>query len=98
VIRFRPTAAFAVAAALIGCSSTFAPYATIASNPQPGDAGPRVAICYNTMHTPLATVHDQAQRECPTNTVAEPADTDFYMQVCPLLLPLRASFICTPTK
>ena len=34
----------------------------------------------------------------PANTVAEPADTDWYMQICPLLLPPRASFVCTPRE
>jgi hypothetical protein len=61
-------------------------------------ATPRVAICYNTLTTTLAEVQTQAQRECAAGTRAEPADTDWYLQNCPLLLPARATFVCLPKK
>jgi hypothetical protein len=57
---------------------------------------PRVAICYNTLTTTLAEVQTQAQQECAAGTRAEPADTDWYLQSCPLLLPARATFVCLP--
>ncbi len=78
-------------AALAGCD----PYATTPRAAQPGQpVGPRVAICYNTLTTSLAEVAAQAQRECSADTRAEPVDTDWYMQQCPLLLPARATFVC----
>lgn len=66
--------------------------------PHPFASMSRVGICYNTLTTSLAEVREQAQRECPVNTVAEPSDTDWYMQNCPLLLPARGTFICRATK
>jgi hypothetical protein len=89
---------------LIGVS-TFAgctaldPFPTAPRAAQSGaPAGPRVAICYNTLSTSLAEVQAEAQQECSANTVASPVDTDWYMQNCPLLLPARATFVCTAKK
>ena len=59
---------------------------------------PRVAICYNTLTTSLAEVQAEAQKECAANTLASPVDTDWYLQNCPLLLPARATFVCTAKK
>ncbi len=71
------------------------PYATAPRAAQPGQpAGARVAICYNTLTTSLAEVAAEAQRECTAHTRAEPVDTDWYLQQCPLLLPARATFVC----
>ena len=85
------------AAALAGCGA-LDPYPTVPRAPPPGaTAGPRVAICYNRLTTTLAEVRAQAQQECSAGTphsVAEPADTDWYLQNCPLLLPARATFVC----
>ena len=44
----------------------------------------------------LAQVQAEAQQECSANTIAEPVDTDWYLQACPLLLPARATFVCAP--
>lgn len=88
------------AAALAGCSM-IAPYPT-APLPReakaPPDAGQRVAICYNALHTALEEVRASAQGECAAGTVATPIDTDYQLQGCPLLLPGRATFICAPHK
>ena len=59
---------------------------------------PRVGICYNRLTTTLAEVREQAQRECPANTVANQTDSDWYMEHCPLLLPERGTFSCTARK
>ena len=40
----------------------------------------------------------QAQQECSANTVAAPVDTDWYLLNCPLLLPARATFVCTQVE
>jgi hypothetical protein len=83
---------------LAGCSA-LDPYPAAPRAAQPGAAaGPRVAICYNTLTTTLAEVQTQAQQECGANTVAQPVDTDWYLQNCPLLLPARATFLCAAKK
>ena len=94
----RGAAAFllTLAATLAGCGA-LDPYPAAPRVAQPGaPAGPRVAICYNTLATTLAEVQAQAQQECSANTVAQPVDTDWYLQACPLLLPARATFVCVP--
>ena len=86
------------AATLAGCSAVD-PYPTTPRSAKIGaTAGPRVAICYNTLATTLAAVQAEAQQECAADTVAEPADTDWHLQNCPLLLPARATFVCTAKK
>ena len=95
----RPVALLLAAAALLAGCGALAPYPTVPRPAQPGQPpGPRVAICYNTLRTPLAAAQAEAQQECPAGTAAEPADTDWYLQHCPLLLPTRASFVCLPRK
>jgi hypothetical protein len=97
----RPLAAtllLAGAAILAGCGA-LDPYPAPPRAAQSGaPAGPRVAICYNTLATSLAEVQRQAQQECSADAVAEPADTDWYLQSCPLLLPARATFVCRAGK
>lgn len=86
------------AAALAGCGA-LDPYPTAPRGASPGQpAGARVAICYNTMATPLAAVQAEAQQECAAGTVAQAVDTDWYIEYCPLLLPARATFVCAPRK
>ena len=88
-----------VAALALGACNALEPYATAPIAAKPGQpAGARVAICYNTLTTTLPEVQTQAQRECPASTAAQPVDTDWYLQNCPVLLPTRATFACTPTK
>jgi hypothetical protein len=95
----RTALAFAVLVALSGCSG-LQPYPTYPADALPGeaDAGPRVAICYDTLVSTLDQVQAAAQQECAADTVATPARTDWQMQFCPLLLPTRATFVCAPKK
>ncbi len=97
----RATAALALLGAmeLAGCGA-FSPYPTAPSPAEPGQpAGPRVAICYNALTTSREAAQAQAQNECPAGTTAaERVDTDYILQYCPLLLPARATFACTPAK
>jgi hypothetical protein len=82
-------------AAALGSCSMLDPFPTSPRAAQSGAAPrPRVAICYNTLKTSLTEVQKEAQQECAAGTVAEPADTDWYLQNCPLLLPARATFVC----
>ena len=91
--------ALAVAAltVLAGCSA-LDPYPTYPRAAGTGevDAGPRVAICYDTLVSSLAEVERAAQEECAPETVATYSSTDWYLQFCPLLLPARATFVCAP--
>ena len=95
-----PAAACAgvVLAGLASCT-ILDPYPTVPRAAETGaKPGQRVAICYNTVKTRAEEVQTQAQQECPAGTVAEPADTDWHLQGCPLLLPTRATFVCLPKK
>ncbi len=87
----------ATAAALAGCT-LFDPYPTYPRQPEAKthDAGPRVAICYDALVSSAAAVRQTAQSECAANSVATRIDTDWLLQFCPLLLPARATFVCTP--
>jgi hypothetical protein len=100
-MTMRAAAALALAATtgLAGCSA-LDPYPTYPQQPPAGvkDAGPRVAICYDPLASSHDTVQKAAQDECAQNTVAARADTDWKLDNCPLLLPGRATFVCTPRK
>ncbi len=94
-----PLLLFAFASALTGCSA-LDPYATYPRQPGTGitDPGPRVAVCYDTLVSARAMVQQTAQQECPAHTLATRIDTDWLLLDCPLLLPARATFVCTPKK
>jgi hypothetical protein len=89
------------AAALFGCSA-LDPYPTApAPSTSSGPPGPHIGMCYNTLHTTLAAVQVEAQNECTADypgSTAVLADTDWYLQNCPLLLPIRANFICAAKR
>ena len=86
-------------ASLAGCSA-LDPYATYPRAARPGEdaAVTRVAICYDTFVSSLDQVQTAAQQECAADTVATYSSTDWYLQNCPLLLPARATYMCTPRK
>jgi hypothetical protein len=98
-IARAPLIRIAVAIALTGCSA-LDPYPTYPANARPGevDPGPRVAICYDTLVSTLDQVQATAQQECTPNTLATLVRTDWYLQYCPLLLPARATFTCSPNN
>lgn len=89
----------AAAAGLAGCSA-MDPFPTYADPAPAGaaEAGPRVAICYDSLASSLDEVRAAAQRECPAGTGARPLATDWTMQNCPVLLPARATFVCAAAK
>jgi len=86
-------------AALAGCSA-LQPYATYPRVARPGEdtSLTRVAVCYDTFISSLDQVQAAAQQECAAGTVATYSTTDWYLQFCPLLLPARATYMCTPKK
>ena len=86
----------AVLAGLGGCT-TLAPYETIPLLPG-GDSRPRVGICFGGWHSSPEEVSAAAQDACGPGTTAKREDTDYglaALQVCPALLPGRATFVCT---
>jgi hypothetical protein len=88
-----------IAAVALGGCSFLDPYATLPQTAAPGQpAGQRVGICYNSLRSSPGKVQAEAQRECPPDTAAQPVDSDWYMQYCPLLLPDRATFVCVAKK
>jgi hypothetical protein len=86
-------------ASLAGCSA-LDPFATYPRAARPGEdtSLPRVAICYDTLVSSLDQVQAGAQDECAADTVATYSSTDWYLEYCPLLLPARATYMCTPKK
>ena len=86
-------------AVLAGCTA-LDPYAVTPRAARTGevDAGPRVAICYDTLGSTLDEVERAAQQECAADTIATYSSTDWYLQYCPLLLPARATYVCAPKK
>jgi hypothetical protein len=88
-----------ILAPLTGCSA-LDPYATYPRTARPGEdaALTRVAICYDTFVSSLDQVQAAAQQECAADTIATYSSTDWYLQFCPLLLPARATYMCTPKK
>jgi hypothetical protein len=99
VIRLAVALASGLLAVTLVACGALDPYpAAPHTAPAGAPPGQRVAICYNTLTTTLAEVQTQAQQECPADTAAEPAGTDWYLQSCPLLLPARATFTCKPKR
>jgi hypothetical protein len=83
---------------VLGGCTLLDPFPTTPSVPSPGQiGGERVAICYNTLSTTLDEVKTHAQAECSAGAIAQPVDTDWNLQRCPMLLPTHATFACTPT-
>jgi hypothetical protein len=84
---------------LASCSA-LEPYATFPRTALPGEDASlaRVAICYDTLVSSADEVQQAAQEECVSGTVATYSSTDWYLQYCPLLLPARATYVCTPKK
>jgi hypothetical protein len=82
-----------------GCSA-FEPFPTGPLGAPKGivDPRPRVAICYNGFKTTPEQVQQLAQAECDSGAVAEPADTDYRLDYCPLAVPARATFVCRAKK
>jgi hypothetical protein len=94
-MRFPHALPWAVAA-LAGCSQ-LQPYATYPRAARAGevDAGARVAVCRDPLVSSLDDAQRTAQEECSANTIATYSSTDWNLQNCPLLLPARATFVCT---
>jgi hypothetical protein len=95
----RRLAALVLAATLAGCSG-FTPFVTAPPALQPSEINPgkRVSICYSGLKTPPEKVQEMAQAECLGEGNAQPIDTDYRLDNCPLMTPGRATFLCKPGK
>jgi hypothetical protein len=95
----RRLAALVLAATLAGCSG-FTPFVTAPPALQPSESSPgkRISICYNGLKTPPEKVLEMAQAECLGEGNAQPLDTDYRLDNCPLMTPGRATFLCKPGK
>ena len=95
----RRLAALALAATLAGCSG-FTPFATSPPALAIGEVAPgkRVAVCYNGLKTPPEKLQEMAQAECLGEGNAQPLDTDYRLDNCPVMTPARATFLCKPGK
>jgi len=90
--------AAALSCLLLGaCGSLVAPFEGLARDPEPGviEAGPRIAVCYNAMFSTPQAVRRVAEEACGNNTIPRPLGQDMRLS-CPLLTPVRATFICAP--
>lgn len=91
-------AAVLLAAALAGCS-TLSPFATVPRAAQKSEpAGARIALCYNPLTTSASEAKKEAGKECAANQVAVRVATDWHLDYCPVLLPVRATFACVHAK
>ncbi len=83
-----------------GCNA-FTPFSTAPAGPAKGVRDPRqrVGICANPLKTSPQQVQQAAQAECIGNTVAKRVTgDDYWLDVCPLAVPDRITFACTPRK
>lgn len=83
-----------------GCSA-LTPFPSVPISPAAGVKDPRqqVGICFNALKTSPEELQQTAQAECLGNSVAERVGgTDYWLDVCPLAVPGRATFACTPKK
>lgn len=89
-------------AALAGCT-LLDPYETIPLRPpaEAHDPRPRVGICYDALANKPEQLLAAAQDACGKDATPVRDDTDYglsAMDVCPVLLPGRATFICQKNK
>jgi hypothetical protein len=83
-----------------GCSA-LTPFPSVPTSPAVGVTDPRqrVGICFNTLKTSPEELQRVAQAECLGDSVAERVGgTDYWLDFCPLAVPGRATFACTPKK
>jgi hypothetical protein len=105
-VRRAPALAIGLAAlgvASLGGCTLLDPFETVPLRPPPGahDTRPRVGICYDALRSTPEELLAAAQDSCGKNMTPVRDDTDYglaVLDVCPMLLPGRATFICQPKK
>jgi hypothetical protein len=93
----------ALGVASLGGCTLLDPYETVPLKPPPEahDTRPRVGICYDTFANKPEQILAAAQDSCGKNMTPVREDSDYGLRaldVCPMLLPGRATFICQPNK
>lgn len=87
---------------LAGCT-LLDPYETVPLRPPPQahDTRPRVGICYDALRSKPDDLLAAARDACGKNMTPVREDTDYgihALDVCPMLLPGRATFLCQADK
>jgi hypothetical protein len=93
----RALALLLAASLLAGCASTFEPFDT-AGRPAPkevSEEGERVGVCYNALFTKPERIREIAAETCGPGSTPNYLGQDMRLG-CPVLVPVRATFICTP--
>jgi len=93
----------ALGAVSLGGCTLLDPYETIPLRPPPAshDTRARVGICYDALASKPEQLLAAAQDSCGKNMTPVREDTDYgikALDVCPVLLPGRATFICQPNS
>jgi hypothetical protein len=89
--------------ATLGGCTLLNPYETIPLKPPPQahDTRPRVGVCYDALSVKPDQLLAAAQDACGKNMTPVREDTDYGIEtlnVCPMLLPGRATFLCQTNK
>jgi len=90
-------ALLAAALLLAGCGSLVEPYDT-APRQAPrnvSERGERVGVCYNALFTTPERIREVAAETCGPGTRPDLVGQDMRL-ACPVLTPVRATFICAP--
>lgn len=98
----RRALAIVIALAVAGCT-TLDPYETLPLKPPPSanEKRERVGICFGGWINDPEKVRKAAEDACGPNMSVEREDTDLGLKsldLCPALLPRRATFICVPKR
>lgn len=96
-MRAFPRLVVALGCAAAGCSQ-LQPFVTMpAAKPEKAvETGSRIGICYDPLLSNEAKVLELATSECGPGATAQKVDTDYKIMACPVLLPARGTFLCTP--
>ena len=97
--RWERVVLAALLAGLAQCgrpASVLPPFETVAPTAKnaPGNAAPRVSVCYNSLTTTAEQVRAIAAESCGAETKPRPLERDLTLAHCPVLEPLRATFTC----
>jgi hypothetical protein len=99
----RRALAIVIGVVSLGGCTLLDPYETVPLKPPPEahDTRPRVGICYDGLSIKPEQLLAAAQDSCGKDMTPVREDTDYgirTLDVCPALLPGRATFICQPSK
>jgi hypothetical protein len=86
-----------VALLLAGCSSLVEPFDTAGRAAPRGVAeeGERVGVCYNALFAKPERIREIAAETCGPGATPNLVGQDMRLG-CPVLTPVRATFVCTP--